>query len=234
MRELMIRAFVEPFDRLGHQFAQIVPAVIAVVIVLAVGAVIAHFARYAVYRLLVAAHFDRLAARIGLAAVVERIGVFRSASDFIARLVEGLLWLVVILIALDSTGTPAAEGLVVRFVNYVPALLSAALILLLGSMVSKFLARSALLAAVNAQWPAARAVAGVVRIMVMALTVAIALEELRIGKSVLLVTFGILFAGIVIAGAVAFGLGARDLAREWLQSKVNHRSLPEEEAFRHF
>ena len=233
MRELMVRAFVEPFDRLGHQFAQIVPAVIAVVIVLVVGAVIAHFARYVVYRSLVAARFDRLAARSGLAGLVERIGVFRSPSDFIARLVEGFLWLMVILIALDSTGAPTAEGLVVRFVNYVPALLSAALVLVLGSIISKFLARSALLAAVNAQWPAARAVAGAVRVIVMALTVAIALEELRIGKSVLLVTFGILFAGIVIAGAVAFGLGARDLAREWLQSKVT-RSLPEEEAFRHF
>jgi hypothetical protein len=233
MRELMIRAFVEPFDRLGHQFAQIVPAVVAVVIVLVVGAVIAHFARYVVYRLLVAARFDRLAARSGFAGMVERIGVFRSPSDFVARVVEGLLWLIVILIALDSTGASTAEGLVVRFVNYVPALLSAALVLVLGSIISKFLARSALLAAVNAQWPAARAVAGAVRVIVMALTVAIALEELRIGKSVLLVTFGILFAGIVIAGAVAFGLGARDLAREWLQSKVT-RSLPEEEAFRHF
>ena len=41
----------------------------------------------------------------------------------------------------------------------------AVLVLLLGSAVSKFLARSALLAAVNAQWPAARLIAGGVRLL---------------------------------------------------------------------
>ena len=230
----MVRAVVEPLNRLAQQFSEILPAVVAVVLVLAIGAVVASLARRGVARLLAFLHFDRLIARSGLAGLIERTGIFRSASDFGARLVQGAVWLIVILVALDSTQTSAAEGLVVRFVNYIPNLVSASLILLLGGIVSKFLARSALLAAVNAQWEGARAVAGVVRVLVMALAVAMALEELRIGRTVLLVSFGILFTGIVVAAAIAFGYGARDLARNWLQSKVSHGPQESEEVFRHF
>ncbi len=107
------------------------------------------------------------------------------------------------------------------------------LVLLLGSLVSKFLARSTLLAAVNAQWAGARLLAGGVRVLVMSLAVVIALEQLRIGRTALLVSFAILFAGIVIGGAVAFGLAVRDLAREWLQAKMRARPPEDEEVFRH-
>jgi hypothetical protein len=100
--------------------------------------------------------------------------------------------------------------------------------------VSKFLARSTLLAAVNAQWAAARILAGGVRVLVMSLAVVVALEQLRIGRTALLVTFAILFAGIVMAGAIAFGLGARDLAHEWLRTKARPQAPEEEEeVFRH-
>jgi hypothetical protein len=92
--------------------------------------------------------------------------------------------------------------------------------------------RSALLAAVNAQWPAARLIAGGVRVLVMTLAVVIALEQLRVGSVALLVAFAIVFAGIVFAMALAFGLGARDMARQWLEAKVRS-SVAEEEVFRH-
>jgi ABC-type phosphate/phosphonate transport system permease subunit len=48
----------------------------------------------------------------------------------------------------------------------------------------------------------------------------------------LLVAFAIVFAGIVFALAIAFGLGARDMARQWLEAKVRS-SVAEEEVFRH-
>jgi mechanosensitive ion channel-like protein len=234
MRAVMERALLEPLKRLAEQFALIVPAVIAAVIVVIAGFVFAYLVRRVMYRLLVALHFDRIVARGGLAGVIERTGIFRSASDCGARVVQGFIWLLTILVALDSTGTPAAEGLVVRFVNYVPNLVTAGLILLLGLVISRFLARSALLAAVNAQWAGARIVASGVHFLVIALAIAMALEELRIGRTVLLVSFAILFTGIVVAGAIAFGLGARDLARQWLHSKVGRGPAESEEVFRHF
>ena len=105
--------------------------------------------------------------------------------------------------------------------------------LLLGSVISKFLARSTLLAAVNAQWAGARLLAGGVRVLVMSLAVVIALEQIRIGRTALLTSFAILFAGIVIAAAIAFGLAGRELARGWLEQRMRPQAKEEEEVFRH-
>lgn len=233
MQSLFERAFVDPFARLAEQMAQVVAPLVTVLAILIIGGLVAFVARHIVYRLLKAVRFDRFAEHTGMAGTILRTGVFRSPSDFGARVVQGFLWLFIVLFALNAADTQMTTDLVTRFVGYVPDLITAVLVLLLGSVVSKFLARSALLAAVNAQWAGARLIAGGVRLLVMLLAVVVALEQLRIGRTALIVTFAILFGGIVVAGAIAFGLGARDLAREWLQSKMKPRESDEEEVFRH-
>ena len=233
MPGLIEKAFIEPFDRLAQQLALVVPALIIVLVILIVGGAVAYVARRLTYRLLVATHFDRLMIQTGMASTIDRARVFRSPSDFGARLVQGVLWMFIILLALSATNAQMTQDLVVRFVNYVPDIITATLVLLLGSVVSKFLARSALLAAVNAHWSGARLIAGGVRLLVMSLAVVIALEQLRIGRTALLVSFGILFGGVVLGGAIAFGFVAKDLAREWVQSILKSRASEDEEVFRH-
>lgn len=233
MREFLERAFWEPMRELGGQMGVVLPGLVRVITVLLAGAIVAWLVRQVVWRLLRLVHFDKLAERMGWAHTIERTQLFRSPSDFGARMIQGIVWLLVVLTALNVAGTEMTRQLVARFMNYLPDLITAALVLLLGSVVSKFLARSTLLAAVNAQWGSARLLSGGVRVLVMALAVVIALEQLRIGRSALLVTFGILFAGIVIAGAIAFGLGARDMARQWMEKKAGQREPEEEEVFRH-
>lgn len=233
MQSLFDRVFIEPFLRLASQMADIVTPLVTVTIILLIGGAAAYVARRVVYRLLVALGFDRMVAETGMGSTIERTRVFHSPSEFGARLVQGMLWMFIVLLALNATGAEVTQQLVVRFVDYIPDLVTAALVLLLGSVVSKFLARSALLAAVNAQWSGARLVAGAVRVLVMMLAVLVALEQLRIGRTVMLVAFAILFGGVVIAAAIAFGLGARDLARDWMQSKLRPQEPRDEEVFRH-
>jgi len=233
MPGLIENAVIEPFHRLAQQLALVVPALITVLVILIVGGALAYLARLLTYRLLVVTHFDRLMIQTGAASTIDRARVFRSPSDFGARLVQGVLWMFIILLALSATNAQMTQDLVVRFVNYVPDIIAATLVLLLGSVVSKFLARSALLAAVNAQWSGARLIAGGVRLLVMSLAVVIALEQLRIGRTALLVSFGILFGGVVLGGAIAFGFVARDLARDWVQSILKSRASEDEEVFRH-
>jgi len=232
MRSLVDRMLLDPFNRIADQSAHVVPILIMVLVTLIIGGFLAYVARWLTLRLLQLARFDHLVQRTGFSSMIERTGVFRSPSDLGARFVQGLVWLFTILFALNAAGTPASVGLVTRFVDYIPNIIAAGLVLLLGVVVSRVISRSSLLAAVNAQWPGARLIAGGVRVLVMTLAVVIALEQLHIGSLPLLVAFAIVFAGIVFALAIAFGLGARDMARQWIEAKVRG-SVAEEEVFRH-
>ncbi len=233
MHGILEKTILEPFDRLAHQIAQVVPVLVTVFFILLVGGALAYLARRLTHGALVLLKFDRLVAGTGLSGTIERTALFRSPSEFGARVAQGTVWVLIILFALSAAGTQVTDALVARFVNYIPDFVTAVLVLLLGSAVSQFLSRSALLAAVNAQWAGARFIAGSVRVLLMSLTVVVALEQLRIGRTALLVSFAILFAGIVIAGAIAFGLGGRDLAREWLESRVKARPPAEKDPLQH-
>lgn len=228
----LLDLFVEPFNRLREQFAAVMGPLFAMLVILIVGGALAFLVRQLVFRLLVAVNFDRLVDSTGTANTILRTRVFRSPSDFGARLVQSMIWMLVVMMALYAGGQ-MTQALVERFISYIPAIITATLVLILGSAISKFLARSTLLAAVNAQWSGARLIAGSVRVLIMFLAVVIALEELRIGRTALLIAFAILFGGIVLAGSVAFGLGARDFVHDWLRDKSTQPKTEEDDVFRH-
>jgi len=232
MQSLFERAFVEPFLRLYEQLGNVIAPLITVFILLIVGGAAAYLLRQLVFRLLNLIQFNRLVDRTGLGSVIMRTRVFASPADFGARLAQGIIWLVIVLMALNAANTQVTETLIIRLVNYIPDVITAILVLLLGTVISNFLARSTLLAAVNAQWTGARLIAGFVKTLVMLLATVIALEQLRIGQTAILVSFAILFGGIVVAASIAFGLGARDLAKDWLQEKMKPRET-EDEVFHH-
>ncbi len=233
MNGILQTAFLEPLERLAHQFARVVPGLVTVLLILLVGAGLAYSIRRLTQGALMLLKFDRLLEGTSLWSAIQRTALFRTPSEFGARVAQGTVWVLIILFALSAAGTEVTDSLVARFVNYIPNIVSAVLVLLLGWALSRFVSRSALLAAVNAQWKDARFVAASVRVLLMSLTVVVALEQLRIGRTALLVSFAILFAGIVIAGAIAFGLGARDLARDWLESRVKAEPEPEKDPLHH-
>src|SRR6266850_598968 len=74
----------------------------------------------------------------------------------------------------------------------------------------------ALIAAVNARVPEARLLARAVRWGVLLFAAAMAVTHLGIGKEMVLVAFGITFGGLILALALAFGLGGRFLSRQIL------------------
>jgi len=114
-----------------------------------------------------------------------------------------------------------------------PHLLAALLVFVVGVLVSRFLGRSVLIAAVNENLPSARLLAGLTRFIIITITIVAALDELGISRTTIIVTFAITFGGLVTAAAIAFGLGARDLARDLLQSQFRPKAPADVENARH-
>lgn len=228
------RALLEPLRQFGQQALASLPGLTAMLILIVLGLALAWLAKEVVYRVLRALNFDRLCDRTGVGLVVERLGLARSSSYLAGQAVQGLVIVIALLAGLNALGTTLTRNLVERFFMYLPHVLAALVVLMVGALVSRFLGRSVLIAAVNARMPSARLLAGLTRFFVMTLAVVAGLDELGISRTTIIVTFAILFGGVVTAAAVAFGLGARDLARDVLQSQFRPRSKEEvEDPLRH-
>jgi flagellar biosynthesis protein FliQ len=217
-----------PLRQLGEQAVATLSSLVGILVLVLLGLLVGWLAKQVVYGVLRVLRFDRLCDRLGVGMVVERTGLARSSSYLAGEIVQGLIVLAALLAGLNALGTPLTTNLVERTFAYLPHILAALLVLILGVLVTRFLGRSVLIAAVNANLPSARLLAGLTRFFVMVVTVVAALDELGISRTTIIVTFAITFGGLVTAVAIAVGLGARDLARDLLLSQF--RPKPSAEA----
>ena len=115
-----------------------------------------------------------------------------------------------LLIALTALDAAIPSQFALSVFEYVPNVIAAVIILAVGSMLAQFFARAVLIGAVNMQIHSARLLSLAIKWLVLVVAAAMALEQLRIGRQILMLAFGILFGGIVLALALAVGLGSKD------------------------
>ncbi len=233
MNQLWEQTILEPLRELGRQAVTSLSSLLGMLVLILLGLVVGWLAKEVVYHVLRLLRFDRLCYRLGVGVEIERLGLARSSSYLVGQIVQGAIVLTALLAGLTAMRSEWTQNLVERFFLYLPHFLAAVLILVVGGLVSRFLGRSTLIGAVNAGIPSARLLAGLVRFFVMTLAAVAALEELGIGRTTIIVTFAILFGGLVSAAAIAFGLGARDLARDLLRAQFRPAGTEEKDTMRH-
>lgn len=186
-------------------------------------------AKVIVQRLLRAAQFDRLSDRWAFSLLLSRWGIQRSPSALVAWVVYWVILLPSFMVALGTLEVSGLSILVSQFFAYLPNGLIALFILILGYLVGGFLGRAALIAAVNAGVRSASFLSTTVHWMVLALAFTMALSQLEIAEEVVLAAFCITFGGIVLALAIAFGLGGKEAAQEFIEKNLLSRTREEEE-----
>jgi hypothetical protein len=142
------------------------------------------------------------------------------ADQLVGSLFFWLIWLAFLLSGLRALGIAGAEALATDFLRFIPRLLVALLVLVVGFALANFLWRVVLLAAVNAHIPQARLLGALVRVLVIAAAVAMALEQVGMAETVVQTAFAIFFGSVMLAASIAFGLGGRHVARRFLEEKL--------------
>jgi hypothetical protein len=232
MIQEIAEALAQSWRNFTGAFVLFVPRLIAASIIFAGGFVVAALARRIVRSALAWLQFDRLAARTG-ASEMLRVADMPSADLLVARIVFWIVWMGFVVSALDTLQFGPFQGLVQQFFSFLPRALLALLMLALGFLVGNFIWRATLLASVNAGLPGARLLSGTLRLLVIAIAVVMALEQLGLATAVVLTAFAIAFGALMLGLAIAFGLGGRDAARQLLEQHLRAQQGRETDATPH-
>jgi len=215
-------ALVQSWNNFATAFVLFVPRLMAASIIFAGGFIIALLVRRLVLRALQWLNIDRLSVQSG-ASQLLRTADMPTADVLIAKIFFWLVWLGFIVSAVDTLQFGPFQGLVEEFFRFVPRFLVALFVLALGFLAGNFLWRATLLASVNAGVPGARLLSGALRILVIAIGVVMALEQLGLATSVVLTAFAISFGALMLGLAIAFGLGGRDAAKILLEEQFRSK-----------
>lgn len=201
------------------------PGLLGLMVILLAALILAILARTLVLKALTGIRFDHRAEQWGLGALVDWPGV-GGPSAMVARIVMWTILIAGLLAGLSALDAALPEEFARTMFRYMPDVLAALLILVVGSVLARFLARSVLIGTVNLQVPAARLLAVGVKWLVLVLAWAMALDHLGIGRNILPLAFAIVFGGIVLALALALGLGSKDVVRALLERQVRESAEP--------
>ncbi len=207
-----IDIFLASFTSFWTQLAGFVPQLLAALLLLFLGWLVAKLIRAGIVKLLRVLQFDKLSERSGIEAFLKQGQLDVSLGGLLAGLVYWLIILIVIVTVSNSLGLHMVAELFNRIVLYIPNIIVAILVLVLGAILSRFINRLIFAYLNNIGVQGALTISTIAEYAVLIFVFFVALEQLDIGRDLLTSAFIIGFGAVGLAFALAFGLGGRDWA----------------------
>jgi hypothetical protein len=199
-----------------NTFFSAIPRIIGFAVVLIVGWIIASLLARGVQALLHAVKFNELARRSGFADFVQKMGVKDDASGVIASIVKWFVRLIALVVAFDTLGLPAVSNVLQQLLLWLPNLVVALVVLVIGGLAAKALSQLVRGASAEAGFSNPDMLATVTRVAVWGFTIVVAINQLGIATTLINTLLVGLVGALALAFGLAFGLGGRDRAAQIL------------------
>jgi hypothetical protein len=204
------------------------PILLGALIILIVGWIVAKIIRRAVDWLLKTARFDTMADKTGITEILRKGDLNVPASRVVSGLVYWLIIIMVLVMTVDALGLPKGSDVLATLFAYIPKVIAALLVLVVAMFLASFVSGIVRTAAGNANLPRPELIAGISRWAIIIFAVTIAMEELGIAPLLVGTAFNIILGGVVLALALAFGLGGRDAAARYIEETKHKHELEHE------
>lgn len=217
------QALNQSMVRVLSQVASLLPGILALIVALFLSALVAWVVTAILRRSLVSIDFDQGLPHWGFPTLAEW-SPNKSPTLLVTRSIGTIIMIIGFLVGISAFDMALTSQLVLRLFEYLPNVVAAVVVLVAGTIIARFLARSVLIGAVNMNLQYAQLLSAGVKWLVMVLAVAMALEHLAIGGGIIRLAFAILFGGIVLALALAVGLGSKELVTRSLEREASRSS----------
>ena len=209
-------SILEPLRVTLANVVAFLPHVLLAIVVVIAGWLLAKAARFALVKALRAINFNVLTERAGLDGFLQQGGIRSDTTDIFGVLVYWLVILAALVIAFNTLGMHYVTDLLRQIVSFVPRLMVALVILAFGSYFARFIGGAVMAYCRNVGIQDGDVLGRLAQYAILAFVLLIALEQMQIGGDIVRHAFLIVLAGVVLALALAFGIGGQGWAAELL------------------
>jgi len=202
------------------------PELIGAIIIFIGGCFVARLVKLGVVKLLTLVRFEKATEKTGVQEFLKKGGIVKTPSEILGSLVYWFIMILVIIAALDTLGLPIVSDLLNSIFLYIPNIVASIIVLILAVLVGNLLSAVVRTAASNAGLKHAEGLGKMALYALIFFSGAIALNQLGIGEDIVAGAFIIAFGAFALALALAFGLGGRDAAAEYLKRWLEEKKAP--------
>ncbi|MBF0485390.1 MAG: hypothetical protein HQL16_02635 [Candidatus Omnitrophica bacterium] len=219
------QVIIEPVKTMLNSVAEFIPQMLGALLILLVGWIVAKVLAGLFQKILDQLKFNEFAAKIGLADLLIKGNVGPSAANLLSGLLYWALMIVVFAITVDSIGLTVAAKLLEKVTSYIPNVVSAVFVALVGMFLANLISGIIKATAANANVNRPEFLGSIAKGAILVFATVMALDQLNISTFFVSTTFQIFFAAVCFALALAFGLGGKDLAAKLLWDFYNKQNV---------
>jgi len=208
------------------QVAGFLPQLVIAIIVIIIGLIVASGLEKLIERIVYHLKVDSLLRQIGVEGYLERGNVRLNAGHFLGQLVYWFFIFVFFLAASDILGLDALSSFLNEVVRYIPRVIVAVLILLVALVFANFVRGLVRSSVMGARLHSAKTLGTIAWWGLVTFGFLAALMQLGVAVQIINTLITGLIAMLALAGGLAFGLGGKDHAKEWLgkmKDEMGHR-----------
>lgn len=202
---------IDPMRAVGAQVVFLLINLLVVVLILIVGWVVAKLIKLGITKLGKLLKLDELSGRIELDDLLSKGGITYSLSELLGVVFYWITLLITFVVAFNAVGLTVAADLLQKITLFVPNIIVAIFILIVGMFVAVIMRNVVKTTATNAGISHGNLLSKLTEVVIMIFAVAMALEQVQIGARIVELTVSIILASFGLGFALAFGLGCKDI-----------------------
>ena len=214
---------LEPVRAFLVQLGEFLPKLMIAIIVLIAGWLLAKFVKVVVIKGLQTINFHVLTEKAGIDGFLKQGGIKTGMAGVLGLLGYWLVILMTLMVAFNSLGLTYVTDLVSQVVLFIPKVVVGVLILAIGLYFARFISQTVSAYSKNVGMEDAELLGRIAQYAIMVFVVLVALDQVNVVTDIIRQAFMILLAGVVLALALAFGIGgqkaAADLLARWWPKK---------------
>jgi len=199
-------------------FAAGIPKFFTALLIAIVGMIIAKLLAKIFKKALVTLNVDKIGEKLNEIEIVEKSNIKIKISTVVSKVIYYFLLLIFMAAATDVLGMPAVSELVLNILNFIPKLIVASIVLIVGTLIADGLKGVTQSALESLGIPSARMISTFVFYFLMINIVISALTAAQIDTAFLSQNISLIIGGIVLAFAIGYGLASKDSMSNFLAS----------------
>jgi small-conductance mechanosensitive channel len=209
MKERLLNAFAS----LGNSVLAAMPKVAVGLLLVILALFSAKLIEVVLRTMLVRVRFDKLVEKAGIDKALQRIGLRQQLNLFLPKLAYFLVLFLLAKTASDALGLVAISNAIGAFFSYLPNMIAALLLLILGTTVGQFVGQMVTQAAESAGIDSAPTLGRLVSALIVFIVAMMAIGQLKIDTEMVRIVTSFFLGAGALAFGLAFGMGTREIVR---------------------
>jgi hypothetical protein len=203
----------QSFSDLAVSIVTAAPKIVVGIVLVVAGLTAAKLIEIVLRYVLTRVRFDKLMEKAGIDKALQRIGLRQQLNLFIPRLVYFLVLFVLARTATDALGLVAVSDAIGAFFSYLPNVIAALLLMILGTSLGQFAGEMVTQSARSSGIDFAPSLGKLVSGLIIFVVSMMAIAQLKIDTEIVRIVTSFILGGAALGFGISFGLGTRDVIR---------------------